>query len=269
MMKLLAVALVLGLIACKNQLTVQSADRVVDPSNNKTIEKVYEYESFANDPMKARVYTLDNGLKVYLSVYKEKPRIQTSIAVATGSKNDPANATGLAHYLEHMLFKGTKSFGTKDYEKEKVYLDEIKYLYEVHRNEKDPVKRKTIYHQIDSVSNLASEWSIANEYDKMLANIGATGTNAYTSNDETVYINDIPANQIENWLKIEADRFINPVLRIFHTELEAVYEEKNRSLDSDQSKIWETLHAELFPGHTYGSQINNWNDRSFKESFDY
>ena len=254
MMKLLAVALVLGLIACKNQLTVQSADRVVDPSNNKTIEKVYEYESFANDPMKARVYTLDNGLKVYLSVYKEKPRIQTSIAVATGSKNDPANATGLAHYLEHMLFKGTKSFGTKDYEKEKVYLDETKYVYEVHRNEKDPVKRKTIYHQIDSVSNLASEWSIANEYDKMLANIGATGTNAYTSNDETVYINDIPANQIENWLKIEADRFINPVLRIFHTELEAVYEEKNRSLDSDQSKIWETLHAELFPGHTYGSQ---------------
>ena len=256
MMKLLAITLILalGLSACKNQLTVQSADRVVNPSDNKTIEKVYEYQTFDNDPLKARVYTLENGLKVYLSVYKEKPRIQTSIAVATGSKNDPANATGLAHYLEHMLFKGTKSFGTKDYEKEKVYLDEIKHLYEMHRKETDPLKRKSVYHQIDSVSNLASEWSIANEYDKMLANIGATGTNAYTSNDETVYINDIPSNQIENWLKIEADRFMNPVLRIFHTELEAVYEEKNRSLDSDQSKIWETLYAELFPGHTYGSQ---------------
>lgn len=242
------------ILACKNQIPTQQASRTVNPTNNKTIEKEYQFQTFENDPLKARVYTLENGLKVYLTVYKDKPRIQTSIAVATGSKNDPSNATGLAHYLEHMLFKGTESFGTKDYSKEKPYLDEIRDLYEEHRAETNSEKRKEIYHRIDSVSNLASEWSIANEYDKMLSNLGANGTNAYTSNDETVYINNIPSNQIENWLKIEADRFMNPVLRIFHTELEAVYEEKNRSLDSDGSRVWETLLTEVFKGHTYGSQ---------------
>ena len=77
------------------------------------------YESFANDPLNTRIYTLDNGLKVYLSVYKDAPRVQTYIAVRAYSKNDPADATGLAHYLEHMLFKGTDKYGSLDFEKRK------------------------------------------------------------------------------------------------------------------------------------------------------
>jgi len=87
---------------------------------NKMIENNYEYVD--NDPLNARVYTLDNGLKVYLSYYDDAPRIQTNIAVRAGSKNDPSDATGLAHYLEHMLFKGTDKYGSLDYEKEKFYL---------------------------------------------------------------------------------------------------------------------------------------------------
>lgn len=214
----------------------------------------YTYQSVPNDPLKTRIYTLDNGFKVYLSVNKAEPRIQTYIAVRAGSKNDPSDATGLAHYLEHMLFKGTDKFGTTNYEKEKPLLDIIFALYEDYRATADTNKRKNIYHLIDSVSGEAAKVAIANEYDKMLAAIGAKGTNAHTSFEETVYQNDIPSNQLENFLDIESERFRNPIMRIFHTELEAVYEEKNRSLDNDIYKIWENILNQLFLKHTYGTQ---------------
>ncbi|MCE3278380.1 MAG: peptidase domain protein [Bacteroidetes bacterium] len=216
--------------------------------------KTYKYESVADDPLNARIYKLDNGLTVYMTVYKNAPRIQTYIATRAGSKNDPKDATGLAHYLEHMVFKGTDKYGSKDYAKEKVELDKIEALYEVYRKTKDESKRKSIYHQIDSISGYASTFAIANEYDKMLSSIGAKGTNAYTWLEQTVYVNDIPSNQFEKWCTIEAERFRAPVLRLFHTELEAVYEEKNRGLDSDGDKAWEALFAGLFPTNTYGSQ---------------
>lgn len=214
----------------------------------------YSYETVENDPLNARIYTLENGLKVYMTVNKDEPRIQTYIAVATGSKNDPHDAQGLSHYLEHMLFKGTDKFGTKDYEKEKPLLDTIIALYEQRRIATDPLERKAIYHKIDSVSFLASEYAIANEYDKMIAGIGGTGTNAYTSVEQTVYENDIPSNQLANWLTIEAERYRHPVMRLFHTELEAVYEEKNIGLDNDGRKVWEAMSSGLFQKHTYGTQ---------------
>lgn len=216
--------------------------------------KTYKYESVPNDPLHARIYKLDNGLTVYMTVYKNAPRIQTYIATRAGSKNDPHDATGLAHYLEHMLFKGTDKYGTKDYAKEKTELDKIENLFEVYRKTTDEKKRKDLYHQIDSISGYASQFSIANEYDKLAAGIGTKGSNAHTSVEETVYQGDIPSNQLENWAIIESERFRKPVLRIFHTELEAVYEEKNRLLDNDDSKEFEGLFLELFPHNTYGSQ---------------
>lgn len=216
--------------------------------------KTYTYETASNDPLNARIYKLANGLTVYMTVYKNAPRIQTYIATRAGSKNDPKDATGLAHYLEHMLFKGTDKFGSKDFAKEKVELDKIEALYEVYRKTKDDAKRKAIYHQIDSISGYASTLAIANEYDKMLTSIGAKGTNAYTWLEQTVYVNDIPSNQLENWCTIEAERFRNPQIRLFHTELEAVYEEKNRGLDNDGDKAWEALFEGLWPNNTYGSQ---------------
>ena len=217
-------------------------------------EKTYKYESVPNDPLNARIYTLDNGLRVYMTVYKNAPRIQTYIATRAGSKNDPADATGLAHYLEHMLFKGTDTYGSKEYGKEKPELDKIEALYEVYRKTTDVAKRKVIYHQIDSISGYASKFAIANEYDKMMSTIGAKGTNAHTWLEETVYQDDVPSNQLENWTTIEAERFRNPQMRLFHTELEAVYEEKNRGLDNDGEKAWEALFAGLWPVNTYGSQ---------------
>ena len=213
-----------------------------------------KYESVANDPMKSRIYTLDNGLKVYLSVNKDQPRIQTYIAVRVGGKNDPSNNTGLAHYLEHLMFKGTTQFGTNDYAKEKPLLDEIEQLYEVYRVKTDPEERKSIYHQIDSLSYEASKYAIANEYDKLMAGIGSEGTNAYTSYDVTCYTEDIPSNEVENWAKIQSNRFKDIVIRGFHTELEAVYEEKNISLTDDSRKMYETGLSVLFPNHPYGQQ---------------
>ena len=166
------------------------------PKNNEQTYR-YEYETIENDPLEAKIYTLDNGLKIYLSVNKDEPRVVTQIAVRTGSKQDPADATGLAHYLEHMLFKGTSQFGTKDWEAESALLTQISDLYEEHRNTTDQNERKRIYLQIDSISGQAAKFAIANEYDKMIGSLGAKGTNAYTWYEQTVYINDIPSNELE------------------------------------------------------------------------
>ncbi len=217
-------------------------------------QKVANYDSVPGDPLKARIYTLKNGLKVYLTVYKDAPRIQTAIAVRTGSKNDPSDNTGLSHYLEHMMFKGSDEFGTKDFTKEKVFLDQIEYKFEVYKKTTDTLQRKKIYHEIDSLSGVASTYAIANEYDKLLSVIGAKGTNAFTSFEETVYINDIPSNKINQWLQIEKERFQDPIFRLFHTELETVYEEKNMSLDNDDDKVFEDLFSGLFQKNTYGTQ---------------
>ena len=216
--------------------------------------KDYKYQTVAGDAMQTRIYTLDNGLKVYLSVNKEKPRIQTYIGVRTGSKNDPAETTGLAHYLEHLMFKGTKQFGTNNSEAEKVLLDDITNRYEEYRQIKDADLRKQKYHEIDSVSQVAAQYFIPNEYDKLMATIGAEGTNAFTSYDVTCYTEDIPSNEIENWAKIQSDRFQNMVIRGFHTELEAVYEEYNIGLSNDMNKCLEALMAKAFPNHPYGTQ---------------
>ena len=214
----------------------------------------YHYQYVENDPANARFYVLQNGLTVILSENHETPRIQTIIGTKAGSKSDPADHTGLAHYLEHMLFKGTDQYGSLDWNKEKNYLAMIDDLYEQYNSTKNETVRKNIYRAIDSVSGIASQYAIANEYDKLSAMIGAKGTNAFTSFEKTAYINDIPTNQIDRWLAIEAERFRNPILRIFHTELEAVYEEKNRSLDSDDDKVFEKLFLDLFPSHNYGLQ---------------
>ena len=214
----------------------------------------YSYETVPNDPLKARIYTLDNGLKVYMTVNKETPRIQTYIAVRVGGKNDPAETTGLAHYFEHLMFKGTTNFGTQNYEIEKPLLDQIEAQFEIYRKTTDSLERKAIYAKIDSISYEASKYAIPNEYDKLMAAIGANGTNAYTSFDVTCYTEDIPSNQIDNWAKIQAERFENCVIRGFHTELETVYEEKNMSLTRDPRKVYEAVLSSLFPHHPYGTQ---------------
>ena len=212
----------------------------------------YSYEKVKGDPLGTRIYTLDNGLKVYLSVNKEQPRIQTIISVRVGGKNDPAETTGLAHYFEHLMFKGTDKFGTSDYEAEKPLLDQIEALFEQYRVTTNEKQRKAIYAQIDELSQQASKFSIPNEYDKLIQSIGGDGCNAWTSYDETSYMSEIPSNQVENWAKIESERFKNAVIRGFHTELETVYEEYNMSLTRDNNKVIQQFLGLMMPNHPYG-----------------
>lgn len=221
---------------------------------NHVDSKGFKYEVVKNDPMGLRIYTLDNGLKVYLSVNKDKPEISTYIPVKAGSSYDPKETTGLAHYLEHMLFKGSNEFGTIDWAKEKPLLDKISNLYDKHAAATTKEDKAAIYHEIDMLSTEAAKYAVPNEYDNLLSSIGAKGTNAYTSNEKTVYINTIPSNELEKWLKIESSRFSKLVLRLFHTELEAVYEEFNMGQDNDMRKMNAAVDAALYQNHPYGTQ---------------
>lgn len=234
-------SIVVGIVAASGLATVQA-------------QKSYTFTSVPGDPLQARIYTLDNGLQVWLSRNTDAPRIQTNIAVRAGSKNDPADATGLAHYLEHMLFKGTSRIATKDWERESALLKAISDAYEERRRTTDEAQRERIYKRIDSLSFLAAGFAVPNEYDRMIKSLGARGTNAYTSTERTVYINDIPSDELERWMAVESERMQEAVLRLFHTELETVYEEFNRAQDNDGRRAYKRLAEMLYPHHPYGTQ---------------
>ncbi len=229
----------------------QTAFKTVTKSSS---DGKYTWQEVENDPTGVRFYTLKNGLTVIIAANRLEPRIMTLFATKAGGKHDPADNTGLAHYLEHMLFKGTDRFGSLDYEKEKVELDRIETLYERYNKTADLAERKAIYRQIDSVSSIAATYAIANEYDKMMSSLGSNMTNAFTSFENTTYMENIPSNNLERFLIVQKERFRNPVLRLFHTELEAVYEEKNISLDEGGNKVFEAMLASLFKKHPYGTQ---------------
>ena len=214
----------------------------------------YHYKYVNNDPLKTRFYTLKNGLKVILSQNTKEPQVVFRMVVRAGANTDPKTSTGLAHYLEHLLFKGTDRFGTLNYEKEKPLLDKIRSLYESYRRTADSAERKLIYKEIDATAKEASNYSIANEYDKMMKIIGSSSTNAYTSSEKTVYEENFPSNAVDKFLAVQAERFRSPVFRLFHTELETVYEEKNRTLDDERNKVYQKMMYALFPTHNYGQQ---------------
>lgn len=211
------------------------------------------FTTVPHDPIGVLQYTLSNGLRLFMSVNRDEPRVYTEIAVRAGSKHDPDDTTGLAHYFEHMMFKGTDRLGSLDWEKEKPLLDRIEQLFEQHRAEQDPEKKRALYAEIDRLSFEAARYVAANEYDKLVSAMGARGTNAYTWVEQTVYVNDIPSNELERWFALESERFRRPVLRLFHTELETVFEEYNISQDRDFRKTLKAMQEALTPTHPYGT----------------
>jgi predicted Zn-dependent peptidase len=213
-----------------------------------------EFNTVSKDPIYVRKHILSNGLQILMSVNKAEPRIFSNIAVRAGSKQDPSDTTGLAHYLEHMMFKGTSQIGSLDWEQESALLSQIAEVYEKHRHEIDPSVRSEYYAQIDGLSNEAAKFVATNEYDKLVSSLGAKATNAYTSSEQTVYVNDIPSNELEKWFKLESERFKMVILRLFHTELETVYEEFNMVQDNDNRKVYQAMMESLFPTHPYGTQ---------------
>ncbi|PKL79306.1 MAG: peptidase M16, partial [Candidatus Melainabacteria bacterium HGW-Melainabacteria-1] len=201
-----------------------------------------------------RHFSLANGLKVYLSRNPLEPRFYAQIAVNAGGKQDPHDATGIAHYLEHMLFKGTDEIGTSDFAAEKALQDQIVASYETLFAETDPAKRSELLKHINQLSVQASKYAIPGEFDQLYSRLGAEGLNAYTSNEETVYLVSMPKNRLEQWAMVESERFKDPVFRLFQSELETVYEEKNRSLDDKDDILYEAVAAQLYKKHPYGSQ---------------
>lgn len=249
---LLRLSVVCGLVAmvaaCAG--TSQRARPVPPPPAGVTLVRAPQ----PGDAMEAWVYQLDNGLTVYLTVNEQQPRFYAEIPVRAGSKHDPAETTGLAHYLEHLLFKGTETIGTLDYAAEKPHLDRIEELYEEHFRETDPDRRAAIYEEINREAQLGARHAAANEFDKIYKAMGAQGTNAHTWVEETVYKVSLPSNRIEHWAAVESERFARPVFRLFHTELETVYEEKNRSMDDKNRLIFDAVNRLLYKKHPYGQQ---------------
>lgn len=201
------------------------------------------------DPYEVRISRLSNGVNVYLSPNREKPQVVTMIGFPSGGQNDPDDKTGLAHYLEHLLFKGTSKLGTTDYQSEKVLLDKIEKLYQQHEKTTDPAKRREIYREIDQLSTAAAKYAAPNEFVRAIQSMGGSGTNAYTGLDRTVYLDTVPSNQLHKWMKLETERFRDPVFRGFHTELETVFEEYNMMQDRTSSKFWELVIANVYAGH--------------------
>ncbi len=224
-------------------------------TDNQIDANGYAFSQVTNDPLKTRVYTLKNGLKVYLTQNVDEPRVSCLVGVRAGSTSDPDSTTGLAHYFEHMMFKGTSKLGTVNWSEESKQISRLEQLFEQYRSATDQSQKMKIYKEIDEVSQQAATYVATNEYDKLMSAIGAKSTNAGTSYESTVYMNDVPVNELERWAILESERFHDIVLRLFHTELETVYEEFNMYQDMDSERAFDALMSELFVGHPYGRSV--------------
>ena len=197
-------------------------------------------------------YQLPNGFTVFLNNDPTATKVYGAVMVNAGAKHEDPSATGMAHYLEHMLFKGTDELGTADFASEKPHLDSINFLYEALAKAESDDAKAQIQKQINEQALKASQYGLPNEFDRLLKSIGSTGINAFTNYEMTFYHNSFPAHEMNKWLNIYATRFKKPVFRSFQSELEVVYEEKNRALDDFERKIGEKLFGYLFPNLPYG-----------------
>ena len=208
-----------------------------------------------NAQINVKTTTLDNGLKVVMCEEHSAPKVFGAVYVHAGSKNDPLDATGMAHYFEHIMFKGTDRIGTINWEAEKVYLDSIDIMYDKLHETSDIEARAAIQKKINELSIASTEYAIPNEVDVILTKMGGTGLNAGTAYDQTMYFNAFPSNQIEKWMDVYVERFRNPVFRLFQSELETVYEEKNMYGDGPINAFQECMFKEVFGEHPYGRPV--------------
>lgn len=199
-------------------------------------------------------YTLDNGLTIYLNEDHSATAVMGMVAVKGGSKRDPQDATGVAHYFEHIMFKGTDQIGTINYQEEKIYLDSIAWAYDQLGQTTDKKEREAIQLKINALSIKAADYAIPNEFDKIINNMGGDHLNAFTGYEYIGYLNSFPATEMDKWLEVYSHRFINPVFRLFQSELETIYEEKNRKADNMGSAFIQDLFKEMFNGTPYGDQ---------------
>lgn len=198
---------------------------------------------------------LENGLTVYLWPDENQPDVTGVVAVRAGSIDEPLEYTGLAHYLEHVLFKGTQKIGALDWEKEKPHYEKIIQLYDEYAEATDPVIRAKLEKEINEESLLAAQYASTNEFSNLVEGMGGKGLNAGTSYDITYYYNNFPTFQVEKWLDLYSERLINPVFRSFQAELENVFEEYNMYQDNNNTHIRQFLMSHMYEGHPYERDI--------------
>lgn len=213
------------------------------------------YQSQAEDlnALKVKEYRLENGLTVWLNEDHSQPKVFGAVVVKAGAKDCPD--TGIAHYFEHMMFKGTDRIGTLDYESEKVLLDSIAMKYDELAMTEDTAARARLQKEINELSIRSSEYVIPNEFNRLISRFGGSGLNAATSYDATIYFNTFSPQYMVQWAEINSERLINPVFRLFQSELETVYEEKNMYGDFIGGQVMDTLMARYFGPHPYAYPI--------------
>jgi len=214
---------------------------------------------------KVHEHTLKNGMKLLMVPRHTSPTVAAWIRFKVGSVDERSDERGLAHLLEHMLFKGTKTLGTKDYAAEKPILDRIEVTAQklmaeqIKREKADPKLVQELTNELRSLEKEAEKYVVKEEFADIYARNGGSGYNAFTSKDGTTYIINLPANKMELWAAIESDRMQNPVLREFYTEMNVVKEERRRSYDAQpEGKLWETYLANAFNAHPNGQPIIGW-----------
>ncbi len=210
-------------------------------------------------------HTMKNGMKLLMVERHTSPTVSAWIRFRVGSVDERSDERGIAHLLEHMLFKGTTTLGTRDYAAEKPLLDRIESVAQVLMAEKakgsrsDAGKITELEKQLVGLEADASKYVIKDEFFELYSKNGGTGYNAFTSRDGTTYLISLPSNKLELWAAIESDRLQNAVLREFYTERSVVMEERRRSYDADpESKLWETFVASSFLAHSYGQPTIGW-----------
>ena len=205
------------------------------------------------EALKVTEFVLSNGCKVYVNEDHSQPSVYGAVVVKAGSNDCPD--TGIAHYCEHMMFKGTSRIGTTDYAAEKVYLDSIAVAYDRLALTTGETERMNIQKDINRLSNEASAYAIPNEFDRLISRFGGSGLNAGTSYDYTVYYNSFVPQFLPQWCELYAERLREPVFRLFQSELETVYEEKNMYSDDPIAPALMAVLKEYFGDAPYACPI--------------
>jgi predicted Zn-dependent peptidase len=207
------------------------------------------------DAQGLKAFKLPNGLSVFVWEDATAPDVFGMVAVNVGAKEDPEKYTGLAHYLEHMMFKGTEKIGSIEWEKEKTVYEQIIAKYDEYAQTADPVQKAEISKEINKLTVEAAKYHSLNEFSNLTQGMGGKNVNASTGYDQTVYHSSFPPGEIYKWLELNSERFINPVFRSFQPELETVYEEYNMMQDQRDYKEGEFILNTIFAGHPYSRAV--------------
>lgn len=224
--------------------------------------------SFGFDLEKKVIKTkLKNGLTVLMLERHVSPTVSLYIRHRVGAVDETKGETGAAHFLEHMMFKGTTTIGTKNYAREKKILAEIEKTGDALDKEKGRGSEareqviKTLTARLTKLQGEDKKYIIPSELDRLYTENGGLDMNASTGQDVTTYQISLPANKIELWARIESDRLMNPVFREFYTERDVIMEERRQRVETDpQGKLYEQFLSTAYKVHPYGRPVLGWKE---------